>query len=91
VLAAGGDEVSAAVASLFAGHAQAYQGLSAQAAAFHQRFVQALSSGAGSYAATEAPNAAAGQGLLDLLNAPTQLLFNRPLIGNGADATTPVA
>jgi len=51
--------------------------------------VQALSSGAGSYAATEAANAAAGQGLLDLLNAPTQLLFNRPLIGNGAEATTP--
>jgi hypothetical protein len=34
VLAAGADEVSAAVASLFSGHAQAFQQLSAQAAAF---------------------------------------------------------
>jgi hypothetical protein len=34
VLAAGADEVSAAVASLFGAHAQAYQALSAQAASF---------------------------------------------------------
>ncbi|REQ17293.1 PE family protein, partial [Mycobacterium tuberculosis] len=33
VLAAGADEVSAAIAALFSGHAQAYQALSAQAAA----------------------------------------------------------
>jgi hypothetical protein len=38
VLAAGGDEVSAAVAAMFGAHAQAYQALSAQAAAFHQQF-----------------------------------------------------
>lgn len=37
VLAAGTDEVSAAVAVLFGQHAQAYQVLSAQAAQFHQR------------------------------------------------------
>ena len=35
LLAAGADEVSAAVAALFGGHAQSYQALSAQAAAFH--------------------------------------------------------
>ncbi len=34
VLAAGNDEVSAAVAALFGGHAQAFQAVSAQASAF---------------------------------------------------------
>ena len=43
MLAAGADEVSAAVASLFSGHGQAFQALSAQAAAFHAQFVRALS------------------------------------------------
>ena len=38
----GQDEVSMAVAALFSGHAQAYQALSAQAAAFHAQFVKAL-------------------------------------------------
>ncbi len=47
VLAAGADEVSAAIAALFSGHAQAYQALSAQAAAFHQQFVQTLAGVAG--------------------------------------------
>jgi len=46
VVAAAGDEVSAAIASLFSGHGQAYQALSAEAAAFHGQFVRALS-GAG--------------------------------------------
>jgi hypothetical protein len=41
VIAAGGDEVSAAIASLFSGHGQQFQALSAQAAAFHSQFVQA--------------------------------------------------
>lgn len=40
VLAAGADDVSAAVASLFAGHAQAYQSLGGQVAAFHQQFLE---------------------------------------------------
>ena len=42
VLAAAEDEVSAAIASLFSGHGQAFQALSAQAAAFHAQFVQTL-------------------------------------------------
>lgn len=45
VAAAGADEVSAAVAALFGAHGQTYQVLSAQAAAFHSQFVQALSGG----------------------------------------------
>src|SRR6516165_12822303 len=43
VVAAAGDEVSAAIASLFSGHAQ--QALSAKAAVFHTQFVQALTGG----------------------------------------------
>ena len=42
VLAAAADEESAAVPLLFAGHGQAYQALSAEAAAFHFQFVQTL-------------------------------------------------
>lgn len=88
LLAAGADEVSAAIASLFSGNAQAYQALSAQAAAFHQQFVRALSSAAGSYAAAEAANASPMQAVLDVVNGPTQLLLGRPLIG---DAMAPTA
>ncbi|MCV7123126.1 PE family protein, partial [Mycobacterium lacus] len=89
VLAAGGDEVSAAIAALFSTHGQAYQALSVQAARFHEQFVQALSAGAVSYAAAEAANASPMQQALAVVNAPTQALIGRPLIGNGANATTP--
>ncbi|MCV7076767.1 PE family protein, partial [Mycobacterium szulgai] len=87
VMAAAGDEVSAAIASVFAEHGRAYRSLSAQAARFHAQFVQGLSAAGGAYASAEAVNAQ--QILLDTINAPTQLLLSRPLIGNGANATTP--
>jgi hypothetical protein len=45
VIAAGSDEVSAAIASLFASHAKAFQAISAKAAAFHSQFVQAWQRG----------------------------------------------
>ncbi|SON62025.1 PE-PGRS family protein PE_PGRS26 [Mycobacterium simulans] len=83
VLAAGADEVSAAIAAIFGAHARGYQALSAQATAFHQEFVQALSTGAGAYVNAEAANVE--QSLLNAINAPTQALLGRPLIGNGAD------
>ncbi len=83
VLAAGADEVSAAVAALFSGHAQTYQALSTQAAAFHQQIVQTLTSTAGAYASAEAANVE--QQLLGAINAPTMALLGRPLIGHGAD------
>src|ERR1700677_2636258 len=93
VLAAGADEVSATVATLFDAHGQAYQAISAQTAAFHQQFVQLINSGAGSYAAAEAANASplqsTQQDLLAVINAPTQAALGRPLIGNGANATAP--
>ena len=91
VLAAGSDEVSAAVATVFGAHAQAYQALSAQAAAFHQQFVQLLNAGAGSYASAEAANAtplqSTQQDLLAAVNGPTEALLGRPLIGNGVNGT----
>ena len=59
VVPAAADEVSALTAAQFAAHAQLYQAVAAQAAAIHEQFVNTLSTSAGSYAATEAANAAA--------------------------------
>ncbi|MBX9983247.1 MAG: PE family protein, partial [Mycobacterium gordonae] len=87
LLAAGADDVSAAVTALFAGHARHYQALSAQVGAFHQQFVQLVGSGSEAYAAAEAANAGAMQQALDLINQPSRTLFGRPLIGDGADGT----
>src|ERR1700730_6318017 len=64
VLAAGADQVSAAIATVFGSHAQTYQALSAQATAFHDQFVQTLTTGVGSYAAAEAANASPLEQLL---------------------------
>ncbi len=90
MLAAGADEVSAAIAGLFTSHAQAYQALSAQAAQFHQQFVQLMNGAGAQYAAAEAANTnplnLIEEGVLGIINAPSQLLTGRPLIGNGADA-----
>src|SRR5271156_2641362 len=87
VLAAGADEVSAAITSLFSAHAQAYQALSAQAAEFHAQFVKLMTAGVAQYTTAEASNAASfqtlQQDLLNLINAPTEFLLNRPLFGNG--------
>lgn len=90
LLAAAGDEVSAAIAALFSSHGQQYQAMSAQAAAFHARFVQALAGAMGAYAAAEAANASPlqtlEQGLLGAINAPAAALSGRPL-----SATAPTA
>ena len=89
VLAAGADQVSAQIAAVFGAHAQAYQALSAQAASFHQQFVQLMNGGAAQYGVTEAANASplqtVEQELLGVINTPSQLLTGRPLIGNGAN------
>ncbi|EUA06469.1 PE family protein [Mycobacterium kansasii 732] len=92
VLAAAGiDEVSAAVATLFAGFGQEYQALSTQANTFYQQFVAALNSSAGSYQAGEAQAVSLLQtaqlDLLGAVNAPTLALLGRPLIGDGATGT----
>ncbi len=75
ILAAGADEVSVAISALFGSHAQGYQTLSAQLAAYHNQFVRALNAGAGSYASAEAANVQ--QTLLNAINAPTQTLLGR--------------
>ncbi|MCV7076619.1 MULTISPECIES: PE family protein [Mycobacterium] len=61
VVPAAADEVSALTAAQFAVHAEMYQAVSAQAAAIHDMFVKTLGVSAGSYAATEAANAAASR------------------------------
>ncbi|WP_373169391.1 PE family protein, partial [Mycobacterium marinum] len=89
VAAAAADEISTAVAELFGAYARGYQIIGAQAAMFHAEFVRALDIGAGAYWATEVANASPLQSLeqqlLAAINAPTQTLLGRPLIGNGAD------
>jgi triacylglycerol lipase len=57
VLAAAEDEVSLAIAALFGAHGQAFQAVSLEATAFHQRFVQTLTDAADAYAVAEAANA----------------------------------
>lgn len=87
LLAAGADEVSAAIAALMGEHGQTYQAISAEVASFQQRFVQTLNAGAAAYATAEAANAAplqsVEQGVLSAINAPFNALLGRPLIGNG--------
>ncbi|WP_031694944.1 PE family protein, partial [Mycobacterium tuberculosis] len=82
--AAGADEVSAAVAALFSAHAGQYQQIARQMAAFHDQFTLALTSSAGAYASAEATNVE--QQVLGLINAPTQALLGRPLIGKAGGA-----
>ena len=93
MLAAAEDEVSAAIAAVFSAQGQGFQALGAQAAAFHDQFAQALTTGAGSYASAEAANAAAftanpaqtvQQDLLNAINAPSYALIGRPLITPGS-------
>ena len=91
VLAAGADEVSAAVAAVFAAHGHGYQVLSTQVAAFHEQFVQSLNASVGDVCQrrggqrVKKPLQALPQQLLNLVNAPTEALLGRPLIGNGAN------
>jgi hypothetical protein len=58
VIPAAADEVSGAIANLFSQHAQSYQELAGQAAAFNSQFVQHLNYIVHAYTATEAANAA---------------------------------
>ncbi|WP_415823717.1 PE family protein, partial [Mycobacterium basiliense] len=89
--AAAADEVSAAVAALFAGFGKEYQTLNSQANAFYQQFLQSLNSASGSYAAAEAQSVSLLQtfetDLLGVVNAPSEALLGRPLIGNGTNGT----
>lgn len=56
LVAAAQDEVSTAITALFGTHAQEFQALSGEAAAFHDQFVETLSGAADSYVGAEAEN-----------------------------------
>ncbi|OBK15908.1 PecA family PE domain-processing aspartic protease [Mycobacterium asiaticum] len=85
--AAAADEVSAAVATLFGEFGDEFQLVNARVAAFHQQFVQSLNAATGSYASAEAAAASVLDPVFDVINAPTQILLGRPLIGDGAPGT----
>jgi PE family len=95
IMAAGADTVSMELAALFGVHGQMYQALSAQAALFHNQFVQLMNAGGAQYALAEAANAsplqAVGSESLAAVNAPFSAASGRPLIGNGADGAAPGA
>lgn len=65
ILAAGADEVSAAIASLFGGHALDYQRLSAGVASFQSEFLDVLMAGAQRYAGAELVNGALLRGIAE--------------------------
>ncbi|VAZ83754.1 putative PE family protein PE23 [Mycobacterium persicum] len=89
LVAMAADQVSAAVATVFATHAQDYQALSAKMAAFHDQFVRTLSNGAGAYLGAEIANAE--QNLLNAVNGPALSLLGHPLLGTGADSAARAA
>lgn len=75
---AAGDEVSAGIAQLFSRHAQGYQALAGQAAAFQKQFVQRLTAGAGSYAGAEAANAGVLQTIDEMAGSFTGTVASLP-------------
>jgi hypothetical protein len=87
LLPAAADEISTEIAKVFGAHAQQFHAVSAQAAAFHAEFVQALKGGASAYAASEAANAsplkAVEQNLLNAVKTPAQSLLGPILSGGG--------
>jgi hypothetical protein len=87
VIPAAADEVSASIAHLFSRHAQDYQGLAGQAAAFHEQYVQHLNASARSYAIAEGANVAS----LQPLNATSGASANAiaALIGPAAQIALP--
>lgn len=83
ILAAAADEVSTQIAALFSTHGQAYQQISAQLGAFHDKFVLAMSSSASQYATAEA---GAAQSLVSAANAPYEQLLGQPVTAGAATA-----
>jgi hypothetical protein len=84
VKAPGGDSVSAFITALFAVHAQTYQAAGAQAASYHDLFVQTLRAGAGSYANAETANASRLQKVGGMVRETSQISAGH-LKGNGAN------
>ena len=93
VVAAAADEVSAAIAGFFSERGQAFQVVSARAAAFHREFALALGTGGAAYAAAEAANSRPLKTLIADAQqypwfSPWQVLTGRPLFGVGADGAS---
>ncbi|MEK1135657.1 PE family protein, partial [Mycobacterium ulcerans] len=93
---AAADEVSAQLAAVFGDYARQFQALSARAEQFHDQFVHTLRAAGYTYEDAEYTNVSQWisgefsklvQFILNLVNAPSELLFGRMIIGNGADAT----
>ncbi|OBH04136.1 MULTISPECIES: PE family protein [unclassified Mycobacterium] len=82
LLPAAADEVSAAISATFGNFGQEFQGLSAQAQAFHAEFVRLLSAGARAYLSTEIANAE--QAVANAINEPAEAILGSPLVGAGA-------
>ncbi len=89
IAAAAQDEVSAAMAALFDRVGADFQTLSLQTTLFHQRFAQAVNAAGLAYAGAEAaatsPQQTLEEGILAAIDAPTNLLLGRPLIGDGTN------
>jgi hypothetical protein len=83
ILAAAGDEVSAAIANLFGGHAQEFQTLTTQTTLLQAHFERALGATAAAYAAAEAANVPPLLQQLESLGlfSPIELLIGRQLFG----------
>src|SRR5271166_4659521 len=99
VLAAAGDEVSAAVANVFGLYGQEYQAVIRQAAAFHEQFVQALAAAGSAYAQAEAEIAstlgltggAAGSQAVTAVTQAADPAVDAILIMSGSGTATPNA
>ncbi len=89
IVAAAGDEVSAAIANLFGSYAQEFQTLTARATLFQAQFARALNAAGAAYAAAEAANVSPLQTLEQQAESlgvfsPIERLVGHPLFGNGA-------
>ena len=89
LVAAAEDQVSAAIAAVFSSHGQSWQEISTRAAAFHEQFIQTLTTSAGSYTTAESAGAFSlktiSQDVYNAINTPVSAFTGRPLIGNGAN------
>lgn len=89
LLAAGADEVSAVMATLFAEYGRQYQALAGQVAASYDQFTRTVLAGVNAYAAAEVANITQlATNAVNAVNEPALELTGRPLFGNGADGYT---
>ncbi|MCV7378193.1 PE family protein [Mycobacterium alsense] len=84
MVAAAQDEVSAAIADLFAAYGREYQAVLSQAEAFHAEFTRALTAAAGTYAQAEAANTALVSGVSNEITAPIRALLGQSPVTGGA-------